>query len=75
MSSPATRTSAWRGKGPMLLNITLFLLIVFITSVVSLAIKHDEPRKIFLGSLKLFAMIVGGILLFCIVVQVLQASV
>jgi hypothetical protein len=58
----------------MLADIIFFLLITFITAVVSLAIKHDEPRKIMLGSLKLFAMIVGGILLFCVVVQVLQAS-
>ncbi len=59
----------------MLLNIVFFLLIAFITAVVSLAIKYDEPRKILLTSLKLFAMIVGGILLFCVVIQVLQASV
>ena len=59
----------------MLLNLLLFLLIALITSIVSLAIKHDEPRKILLGSLKLFAIIVGGILLFCLVVQVMQASV
>ena len=58
----------------MLINIVFFLLIVFITAVVSLAIKYDEPRKILLASLKLLAMIVGGILLFCVVVQVLQAS-
>ncbi len=58
----------------MLADIIFFLLITLITSVVSLAIKYDEPRKIMLASLKLFAMIVGGVLLFCIVVQVLQAS-
>ena len=58
----------------MLVDIVFFLLIVFIMAVVSLAIKYDEPRKILLASLKLFAMIVGGILLFCVVVQVLQAS-
>ena len=56
-------------------NIILFLLICFIVSLVSLAIKHDEPRKIFLASLKLFAMIVGGIFLFCVVVQILQAAI
>lgn len=59
----------------MLRDVILFLLIVFIASVVSLAIKYDEPRRILLASLKLFAMIVGGILLFCTVVQILQASV
>jgi hypothetical protein len=58
----------------MLADIILFLIITFITSVVSLAIKEDDPRKILLSSLKLFAMIVGGILLFCVVVQVLQAA-
>jgi hypothetical protein len=59
----------------MFLDIVFFLLIVLITAVVSLTIKYDEPRKILLASLKLFAMIVGGILLFCVVVQILQASV
>ena len=58
----------------MLLDLIFFLLIVFIVAVVSLAIKYDEPRKILLTSLKLFAMIVGGIVLFCAVVQVLQAG-
>ena len=59
----------------MLLNAVFFLLIAFITAVVSLAIKYDEPKRILFASLKLFAMIVGGILLFCVVIQVLQASV
>ena len=59
----------------MLGEIFFFLLITLITAVVSLAIKYDEPRKILLASLKLFAMIVGGILLFCVIVQILQASV
>jgi hypothetical protein len=58
----------------MLLDVIFFMLITLITAVVSLAIKYDEPRKILLASLKLFAMIVGGIVLFCIVVQVLHAS-
>jgi len=57
------------------LNVLLFLLICLVVSVVSLAIKHDDPRKILLASLKLFAMIVGGIFLFCVVIQVLQAAI
>lgn len=59
----------------MLVKAIFFVLISLITAVVSLAIKYDEPRKILLASLKLFAMIVGGILFFCVVIQVLQASV
>jgi hypothetical protein len=59
----------------MLCEIFFFLLITLVTAVVSLAIKYDEPRKILLASIKLFAMIVGGILLFCVIVQILQASV
>jgi len=68
------RTSVPPGGARMLVDIILFLLITLITAVVSLTIKYDEPRRIFSASLKLFAMIVGGILLFCVVVQVLQAS-
>jgi hypothetical protein len=56
-------------------NILLFLLICLIVSVVSLAIKHDDPRTILLAALKLFIMIVGGVFLFCVVIQVLQAAI
>ena len=59
----------------MLRDVFFFLLIAFITAVVSLAIKHDNPRRILLATLKLFAMIAGGILLFCVAIQVLQASI
>ena len=62
-------------EGRMLMDLVFFLIISLVVAMVSLAIKHDEPRKILLSSLKLFAMIVGGIILFCVVVQVLQAGV
>jgi len=59
----------------MLVDIILFLLITLIVSVVSVSLKYDEPRRIALGTLRFFAIIVGGILLFCVIVQVLQAAI
>ena len=59
----------------MFLDMVLFLLISLIVAVVSVTLKYDEPALIIRGSLKFFAIIAGGILLFTVAVYVLQTVV
>lgn len=57
----------------MLTEILYFLGISLVTSVVCVALREEKPAALAFGTLKLFFMIAGGIVAFCVVVQVISA--
>jgi hypothetical protein len=57
----------------VLTEIIYFLGISLVTSIVVTALREEKPAALAFGTLKLFFMIAGGIVLFCVVVQVIQA--
>ena len=58
----------------MLTDVLYFLGISLVVSVVCTALREDKPAALVFGTLKLFLMIAGGIAVFSIVVQAIQAG-
>ncbi|MFH1422897.1 MAG: SpoIIIAC/SpoIIIAD family protein [Planctomycetota bacterium] len=58
----------------MVIDILYFIGITLATALVSTTLKQDKPKEIATGTLKLFLTILGCVVAFCVIMQIIQSG-